>query len=64
MRKKEAWMKKGNAVLALGKPGVITKVVDCELNAGWYVYNIYVRLNGAKHAGNYHESDVTELKPE
>ena len=61
MRKKEDWMKKENAVLALGKPGVITKVVDCELDDGWYVYNIFVKLNGEKHAGNYHESDVKEI---
>lgn len=53
-------MKKGNAVMALGKPGVIKKVIENEGTG--YVFQFDVVLNGEKHSGRYHCSDVQEIK--
>lgn len=60
MAKKEEWMKKGNAVIALGKPGVIVKLLE---NEGLVeVFQADVKLNGNKHTGRYHISDLSEIK--
>ncbi|MHB8209123.1 hypothetical protein [Mucilaginibacter sp.] len=64
MRKKELWMKIGNAVMAYGKPGIITALQENKLNDTMYVYYITVRLNGQKAGGQYHPNDVSELKEE
>ena len=61
MRKKEEFMFKGAIVNALGKKGTITKMQENELNGVDYVYYIFVKLEGEKHAGKYHPSDVSEL---
>ena len=62
MRKKEQWMFKGAIVLALGKKGTITKMQENNLDGIDYVYYIEVKLEGEKHSGNYHPSDIEELK--
>lgn len=62
MRKKEAWMFKGAIVLALGKKAVITKMAENELDGVDYVYNFNCKVEGEKHDGRYHHSDVQELK--
>ena len=61
MRKKEPWMFKGAIILARGKKGVITKMQENELDGVDYVYYIFVKLEGEKHAKPYHPSDVAEL---
>ena len=61
MRKKESWMFKGAIVLACGKKGVIAKMQENELDGIDYVYYIFVKLEGEKHAKTYHPSDVSEL---
>ena len=64
MKKKERWMFKGAIVLALGKKGTITKMQENELDGVDYVYYINVKLEGEKHDGRYHPSDITELVAE
>ena len=64
MRKKEKWMFKGALVLALGRKGTITKMEENRLKGTDYVYYITVKLEGEKHAGKYHPSDIQELIPE
>lgn len=61
MRKKESWMFKGAIVLALGKKGVISKMQENNINGVDYVYYIFVKLEGEKHAETYHPNDVQEL---
>lgn len=61
MRKKESWMFKGAIVLALGKKASITKMQENELNGVDYVYYITCKVEGEKHAGQYHPNDVQEL---
>ena len=61
MRKKANWMFKGAIVLALGKKGTITKMQENTLGGVDYVYYINVKLEGEKHDGVYHPSDVSEL---
>ncbi len=61
MRKKEKWMFEGAIVLALGKKGNISKMEENSMYGVDYVYDIYVKLEGEKHAGTYHPSDVEEL---
>jgi hypothetical protein len=64
MKKKQPWMKVGAIVLALGKPGTITKMQENTLDGVEYVYNISVKLSGAKFANPYHPNDVKELTGE
>lgn len=61
MKKKESWMFKGAIVLAYGQKGVITKMEENNLNGVDYVYYIYVKVEGMKHANPYHPNDVQEL---
>lgn len=61
MRKKEEWMRVGNAVMALGKVGIITKMQENRIGDVDYVYYIFVRLNGERKAGTYHPSDINEI---
>lgn len=61
MRKRESWMKKGIIVLALGKPGTITKMETNTIDGVDYVYRFYVRLSGHTYSGVYHHADVQEL---
>jgi hypothetical protein len=63
MKKKEIWMKKGNAVLADGKPGVIKSMEENTIDGVEYVYYINVVLNGHKKAGTYHPGDISEIQP-
>lgn len=63
MRKKEKWMFKGALVLADGQKGTITKMQENHIKGVDYVYNIDVKLEGAKHAGTYHPGDIAELIP-
>lgn len=42
------WLKRGLAVLALGKPGTVTDAT----------HYVFVRLDGQKHSRPYHPSDV------
>lgn len=58
MRKKEDWMKKGGRVLAIDRPGTITKMQENTINGVHYVYYIEVKLDGQKHSGNYHPNDI------
>lgn len=48
------WLKRGVAVLAIGKPGKVTHAT----------HYVFVRLDGEKHPKPYHPSDVTEASPE
>ncbi len=61
MRKKENWMFKGAIVLANGQKAVITKMQENELDGVDYVYYINCKVEGEKHDGRYHPSDVEEL---
>ena len=61
MRKREAWMFKGAIVLALGKKATIIKMQENELDGVDYVYYINCKLEGEKHDGRYHPSDISEL---
>lgn len=62
MRKKEPWMFEGSSVLALGKPGKITKFEMCEINEIMYVYYIHVQLGNKTWSAPYHPKDVQELQ--
>lgn len=42
------WLAKGIAVMACGKPGVVTDAT----------HYVFVRINGEKHARPYHPDDV------
>lgn len=64
MRKKESWMFVGAIVLAAGKKATITKMQENNLNNVDYVYYITCKLEAEKHGGQYHPSDVQELKVE
>lgn len=64
MRKKEKWMFPGALVLAIDKKGTITKMQENTFDGVDYVYYIYVKLEGKKHAGCYHPNDVKELIPQ
>lgn len=58
-------MKKGAPVLALGLPGVITKMQVNENLRGDgidYVYYIEVKLEGKKFSAPYHPNDIAEGK--
>lgn len=61
MRKKETWMFKGAIVLAIGRKAVITKMEENNLNGVDYVYSIDCKVEGQKHSGVYHPSDIQEL---
>ena len=61
MRKKESWMFKGAIVLALGKKANIVKMQENELDGVDYVYYITCKVEGEKHTGRYHPSDVQEI---
>lgn len=58
--KKEPWMKKGNAVLALDVPGVIIKVIENE-GLG-EVFQMDIRPNGQNNSMRYHITDVKKIK--
>lgn len=61
MRKKEKWMFKGAIVIAIKDKAVITKMEENTLNGVDYVYNIFCKVEGRKHANCYHPNDVQEL---
>lgn len=44
---------KGQVVMALGKPGVVTKAD----------HHVHVRLSHLKHSNPYHPTDVEPVKP-
>lgn len=54
-------MFKGAIVIANGKKAVITKMQENNLDGVDYVYYIFCKVEGQKHAGTYHPSDVHEL---
>lgn len=62
MRRKEPWMRKGAAVIALGKPATISSMQENTIQGIEYVYYIMAKLDGAKTAGTYHPNDITEIK--
>jgi hypothetical protein len=62
MKKKEAWMFIGAIVLASGEKAVITKMQENEIDGVDYVYYINCKVEGEKHDGRYHPSDIKELK--
>lgn len=64
MKRKQPWMYIGAPVLAAGRPGTITKMQENNLYGIDYVYYIEVRLDGAKHSGNYHPNDIVQLLEE
>ena len=57
MIRKEKWMKRGARVDALGKEGTITTIAYF---APW-VHFIRVRIDGYKHSGKYHPTDVKPI---
>lgn len=60
MRKKEAWMKKGNLCYCDGKLAKISKFQ--ENTATGYVFNFWVSFIEGKNGvtGPYHPSDIKE----
>ncbi len=61
MIRKPNWLFKGAIVYALGKKGIITKCPTNEIKGNVYVYNCSVKLEGEKHSGVYHPSDLAEI---
>lgn len=61
MIEKPTWLFKGALVYALGKPGVVTACPTNELHGKTWVYSCEVKLNGEKHAGTYHPTDLSEI---
>ncbi len=59
MKKKENWMIIGAAVIAYGKPGVITAMLENTIDNVQYVYYMDVKLDGQKGSGRYHPGDVS-----
>ena len=61
--KKQKWMRKGKRVLALLKPGTISKTRSYVLDHQRFVYLIHVKLDDEESESKYHPQDVEELTP-
>ena len=62
--RKQNWMRKGVRVLALLKPGTITRTRYYNIDHQQYVYLFEVRLDGEEKSKKFHTSDVEELTNE
>lgn len=61
MVKKKEFMFKGAIVKALGEKAVIISMDENNLDGNDYVYRIFAKKEGDKHAAPYHPRDIEEL---